>query len=148
MPDLAPLLTVVGEVSASLTPDAVRAWSDPELLAAQRSLAEARRRLDAAAAVVAGEIAYRSRRELGHSGLAATFGQRTPEALISTLTGTSTRDARTLVKAAELLVERCSACASARERGRGGARARAGAGAGAYPKRRGASGTSRFAPPR
>lgn len=103
MPDLAPLLTAVGEASASLTPDAARAWADPELLAAQRSLAEARRRLDAAAAVVAGEIAYRSRRELGHSGLAATFGQRTPEALISTLTGTSTRDARTLVKAAELL---------------------------------------------
>ncbi len=103
MPDLAPLLTALGEASASLTPDAARGWADPELLSAQRSLADARRRLDAAAAVVAGEIAYRSRRELGHSGLAAGFGQRTAEGLISTLTGTSTRDARTLVKAAELL---------------------------------------------
>lgn len=103
MPDLAPLLTALGEASAYLTPDAARGWTDPELLSAQRSLADARRRLDAAAAVVAGEIAYRSRRELGHSGLAAGFGQRTAEGLISTLTGTSTRDARTLVKAAELL---------------------------------------------
>ena len=103
MPDLAPLLTAIGEISASLTPDAARAWADPDLLATQRSLADARRRLDAAAAVVAGEIAHRSRRELGHSGLAATFGQRTAEGLISKLTGTSTRDARTLVKAAELL---------------------------------------------
>ncbi len=41
--------------------------------------------------------------ELGHSGLAATFGQRSAEGLISQLTGTSSREARTLVKAAELL---------------------------------------------
>jgi hypothetical protein len=59
--------------------------------------------LEATAAVVAGEIAHRSRRELGHSGLAATRGVRTAEDLIATVSGTSRRDARTLVKAAELL---------------------------------------------
>ena len=66
-------------------------------------LALARRRLDAVAAAVAGEIAHRSRRELGHTGLAASRGQRSAEGLISQLSGGSTREARTLVKAAELL---------------------------------------------
>ena len=103
MPDLAPLLTVLGEASASLTPDAARSWADADLLATQAALADVRRRLEATAAVVAGEIAHRSRRELGHSGLAATRGVRTAEDLIATVSGTSRRDARTLVKAAELL---------------------------------------------
>ena len=69
MPDLAPLLAVLGEASASLTPDAARSWADADLLATQAALADARRHLEATAAVVAGEIAHRSRRELGHSGL-------------------------------------------------------------------------------
>lgn len=103
MPDLAPLLAVLGEASASLTPDAARSWADADLLATQAALADARRHLEAMAAVVAGEIAHRSRRELGHSGLAATRGVRTAEDLIATVSGTSRRDARTLVKAAELL---------------------------------------------
>jgi hypothetical protein len=103
MPDLSPFLASLGEVSASATPDAARGWADAELLTTQRALADARRRLETVAAVVAGEIAHRSRRELGHAGLAAASGQRSAEELISTLTGTSTRDARTLVRAAELL---------------------------------------------
>jgi len=103
MPDLAPLLTVLGETSASLTPDVARSWADADLLSTQAALAEARRLLEATAAVVAGEIAHRSRRELGHSGLAATRGVRTAEELIATVSGTSRRDARTLVKAAELM---------------------------------------------
>src|SRR5690606_19995596 len=68
----------------------------------QRAVAEVRRRVETQAAVVAAEIAHRSRRELGHAGLAAANGQRTAEGLISQLTGTSLRDARTLVKAGEL----------------------------------------------
>jgi hypothetical protein len=103
MPDLAPLLTILGETSASLTPDVARSWADADLIATQAALADARRRLETTAAVVAGEIAHRSRRELGHSGLAATRGVRTAEELIATVSGTSRRAARTLVKAAELL---------------------------------------------
>src|SRR6478609_8876854 len=76
---------------------------DQELLDGQRAIAEARRRLDAIAATVAGKIAHRSRRELGHDGLAQSNGQRTAEGLISQLTGGSAREARTLVKAGELL---------------------------------------------
>jgi hypothetical protein len=43
MPDLAPLLAVLGEASASLTPDAARSWADADLLATQAALADARR---------------------------------------------------------------------------------------------------------
>jgi len=96
-------LAPVGDLSAPLVPAVPTAWSDDALLAAQRDIGEVRRRLDALAASVAGEIAHRSRRELGHGGLAARQGMRSAEGLISQLTGTSSRDARSLVKAAELL---------------------------------------------
>ncbi len=96
-------LTRVGVLSAPLTLPPVGSFGDTELLDAQRSIAEVRRRLDTLGASVAGEIAHRSRRELGHSGLAQSHGQRTPEGLIAQVTGGSTRDARTLVKAGELL---------------------------------------------
>src|SRR5690606_4397471 len=45
----------------------------------------------------------RSRRELGHAGLAQSKGLRSAEDLIATVTATSRRDAHTLVKAAEFL---------------------------------------------
>ena len=67
------------------------------------TIAEVQRRLAAITAAFAGEIAHRSRRELGHDGLAQSNGQRTAEGLISQLTGGSAREARTLVKAGELL---------------------------------------------
>jgi hypothetical protein len=95
-------LPALGDLSVPFAPTPVNDYRDDALLAAQRAVAEVRRRVEAQAAVVAAEIAHRSRRELGHSGLAATRGQRTPEGLISQLTGTSVRDARTLVKAGEL----------------------------------------------
>ncbi|MFT4029176.1 MAG: DUF222 domain-containing protein [Protaetiibacter sp.] len=96
-------ITLVGDVSVPLTPPALGDLGDGELLNAQRRIAEVRRRLDALAAGVAGEIAHRSRRELGATGLAATHGVKSPEELISAISGTSRRDAHTLVKAAELL---------------------------------------------
>ncbi|MFT4285333.1 MAG: DUF222 domain-containing protein, partial [Protaetiibacter sp.] len=74
-----------------------------ELLEGQRAVAEVRRRVEAVAAVFAGEIAHRSRRELGHTGLAQANGLRSAEDLIAKVTAGSRRDAHTLVKAAELL---------------------------------------------
>ena len=53
--------------------------SDDELISLQRLLAEVRRRADAAAASVAAAVAYRSRHELGHDGLAQRLGARTPQ---------------------------------------------------------------------
>ncbi|MCS0499895.1 HNH endonuclease signature motif containing protein [Protaetiibacter mangrovi] len=100
-------LTRLGDLSVPFTPVSVTGLGDAELLASQGRIAEVRRRLDAVAATVAGEIAHRSRRELGHAGLAQSEGVRTAEVLIAKVSGTSTREARTLVKAAELLpVER------------------------------------------
>ena len=90
-------LALVGVPSAPFAPPGVGLLRDQELLDGQRAIAEARRRLDTIAATVADEIAHRSRRELGHDGLAQSRGQRTAEGLISELTGGSTREARTLV---------------------------------------------------
>ncbi|HEY9498961.1 MAG TPA: hypothetical protein VIQ78_08060, partial [Terrimesophilobacter sp.] len=47
---------------------AVKALEDPALLAVQRRLADSRRALDACASLVAGEVAFRSRRDLGYTG--------------------------------------------------------------------------------
>jgi hypothetical protein len=99
----AAFLALVGDTSVPLALPQVQGMRDQELLEAQRAVAEVQRRVSAISAAVAAEIAHRSRRELGHGGLAASRGQRTAEGLISQLTGGSTREARTLVKAGELL---------------------------------------------
>jgi hypothetical protein len=103
MPSIADLLAHVGDVSVPVELPVGASLGDQELLDGQRMVAEVQRRLAAIGSALAGEIAYRSRRELGHEGLAQSWGQRTAEGLISQLTGGSTRDARTLVKAGELL---------------------------------------------
>jgi hypothetical protein len=73
------------------------------LLESQRVLATARRNLDAAAARLAGETAARSSREAGLAGLAQKEGFRTPEALVRNLTGSTGREAGTLVRVGALL---------------------------------------------
>jgi hypothetical protein len=78
---------------------------DDELLAAQRSLAAVRRAVDTASAVVAGEVGRRSDPSLGHSGLAQRSGFRTPEKLVQHETGSTARDAVTLVKAGSLVLD-------------------------------------------
>ncbi|MES1169180.1 MAG: hypothetical protein ABUL47_00665, partial [Leifsonia sp.] len=70
------------QASSPLTAEAVRAYSDEALLEVQRGMAAERRRIDAQAAVVAAEVAYRSRRDLGYAGLAQRLGARTAENLV------------------------------------------------------------------
>ena len=82
---------------------AVRPLSDDGLLAAQRTLVDARRALDAASSLVAGEILHRSRRELGYEGLAQRTGYRTAEKLVQHTTGSTARDAVTLVRVGALV---------------------------------------------
>ena len=82
---------------------AARALSDSELMAAQRGVAEARRRVDASAAVLAAELAHRSRRDLGYEGLAQKLGARTPEKLVQRLTGSSSREAQIMVRVGALM---------------------------------------------
>ncbi|PZQ89883.1 MAG: hypothetical protein DI534_08965 [Leifsonia xyli] len=96
-------LTLVGDLSVPLAPAVLGGMGDAELLDSQRRIAQVRRRLDALATQVAGEIAHRSRRELGAAGLAATHGVKSAEDLIATVSGTSRRDAHTLVATAALL---------------------------------------------
>ncbi len=91
-------------VTAFVPPDPAM-LSDTALLDAQRSLASVRRRVDAHAAVVAAEIAHRSRRELGYDGLAQRHGAHTPEALVQTITGVTRGEARTLVRVGTLMTE-------------------------------------------
>jgi len=103
MPSISELLARVGDVSVPVGLPVAAALRDQELLDGQRLVAEVQRRLAAIGAALAGEIAHRSRRELGHDGLAQSRGQRTAEGLVSQLTGGSAREARTLVQAGELL---------------------------------------------
>ncbi len=75
-----------------------RELGDAGLINAQRTVAEARRNLDACAAALAGEVVGRSSHEAGLAGLARKEGFRTPEALIRHTTGSSAREAVTLVR--------------------------------------------------
>jgi hypothetical protein len=92
----------LGDLSAEFTPPTVSVLSDDQVLASQRVVAEIRRRVDAAAAVLAAEVAHRSRRELGYDGLATRLGARTPELLIARVAGTSAREAGVLVRVGAL----------------------------------------------
>lgn len=94
------------KIAAAEIPDtvtAVRALDDLGLLAIQRDLSELRRVVDARSSLVAGEIAFRSRRELGYRGLAQKEGFQTAEKLIQHTTGSSRREATTLVTAGVLV---------------------------------------------
>ncbi len=88
---------------AAYSVGAARALSDSELMDAQRAMAESRRRVDASAAVLAAELAYRSRRDLGYEGLAQKLGARTPEKLVQQLTGSSSRQAQIMVRVGALI---------------------------------------------
>lgn len=83
----------------------VRGLDDEILLASQRELSDLRRIVDARSSLVAGEIAYRSRRELGYAGLAQKQGFRSAEKLVQSATGSTRRDASTLVTAGTLVHE-------------------------------------------
>ncbi|MBB5633825.1 hypothetical protein BKA04_002048 [Cryobacterium mesophilum] len=78
---------------------------DIGLLAVQRDLSELRRIVDARASLVAGEVAFRSRRELGYAGLAQKEGFQTAEKLIQATTGSTRREATTLVTVGTLVHE-------------------------------------------
>ena len=103
MTSFADTLARVGELSVPVAPIAAAEWGDQQLLDAQRQVAEVQRRVAALGATIAAEIAHRSRRELGHAGLAQSHGQRTAEGLIAQVTGGSVREARALVRVGELL---------------------------------------------
>ena len=107
MPEVLDLLADV-ETAASRLPttrDAVSGLTDDELMEAQRRMAAVDRRTDASAAVIAAEIGWRSRPELGYAGLAQRTGARTPESLVQQLTGSTGREAATLVRVGSVMAE-------------------------------------------
>jgi hypothetical protein len=67
--------------------------------------AQASRILAAAGALIAGEVAHRSRPALGMSGLAQRHGFRTPERMLTQTTGVTKQQALTALSAGRLLVE-------------------------------------------
>ncbi len=87
-----------------LIPAALRELGDADLLSLTDLGASARRLLDARTALIAGELARRSRPELAHEGLAQRLGHRTAEELVRVTTGESRRDAATAINAGRLLV--------------------------------------------
>lgn len=93
---LVPALTLYDRrVVAHLTDDA--------LLAQQAQLAELRRRAETNLSLLADEVARRSHHSLGHNGLAQRLGSRTPQNLVQRVTGTSSREAATLVRVGSML---------------------------------------------
>lgn len=97
----------VAAVPASLP--VVKGLDDGALLAMQRRIAASRRALDACASLVAGEVAFRSRPELGYQGLAQKNGFSSPQKLVQSETGSTGRDASTLVVVGAMVHEARSA---------------------------------------
>jgi hypothetical protein len=85
--------------------EVVHDLTDTDLESLLRSAADGRAEYDRVIAVAAGEAAKRSRREVGHGGLAQRWGHRTAVQLVQSLTGESKGEAARQIKVGELLGE-------------------------------------------
>jgi hypothetical protein len=83
----------------------VQAADDAALVSLSRLAAQAKHLIEAHLAVIAGEIAARSTREMGHSGLAQREGFRSAEELLRTTTGSTGREATTAVRVGRMVRE-------------------------------------------
>ncbi|MES1170654.1 MAG: DUF222 domain-containing protein, partial [Leifsonia sp.] len=77
--------------------------SDTDLLSTMEAWAQARRTVDAGLASLAGEVAARSTLEHGYQGLAQRAGDRTADALVSRVTGTTGSEARAITTVGTML---------------------------------------------
>jgi hypothetical protein len=96
-PTLAAAVAVLREV-----PRAYGAVPDAELASFVKLAGEAKRLVDAHLALAAGEVARRSSFEAGATGLARRSGFRTPQEMVTALTGTTGRDATVAVRVGQL----------------------------------------------
>jgi len=96
---VASLCAVSNDVADFQTADDATLVSLSRLAAREKQLAEAH------LALIAGEIAARSTREMGHSGLAQRSGFRNAEELVKVTTGASGREAVTAVRVGTLVRE-------------------------------------------
>ncbi|WP_411700685.1 DUF222 domain-containing protein [Conyzicola sp.] len=105
--DLTQQFTAVVEAASAVSSDVAdfQASDDAALVSLSRLAARAKQLVDAHLALVAGEIAARSTREMGHSGLAQREGFRTAEELVKATSGASGKDATTAVRVGRLVRE-------------------------------------------
>jgi len=89
----------------------VQATDDAELVSLSRLAARSKQLAEAHLALIAGEIAARSTREMGHSGLAQRSGFRNAEELLKTTTGATGREAVTAVRVGRMVREAEAAAA-------------------------------------
>jgi len=83
----------------------LRGLDEAEVLEINRLHTDLARRVGSAGAVIAGDLAYRSRPELGGDGLARRTGHRTVEILLKTTTGATKEQVITAVRAGTLLTD-------------------------------------------
>ncbi|WP_349898369.1 HNH endonuclease signature motif containing protein [Parafrigoribacterium soli] len=103
-PLISALLAVVDRMGALTTQvSEYRELSDAELREVARLSASLQRAAETQGAVVAGEVAHRSRSELGSGGLAQREGFRTAEEFVRVTTGSTIRDAAAAVRVGRLL---------------------------------------------
>lgn len=102
-------LDVVSDSSAASILDDVHGLIDSELESLLSDAAFLRRMSDVVISVAAGEVAKRSERSLGHSGLAQRNGHRGATQLVQSLTGESKGEASRQVKIGELMGETVAA---------------------------------------
>ena len=81
------------------------ALDSTQLMGAVRAIAQLRRQVDQFAALAAGEVAHRSRRELGHQGMAQKAVFVSPVAMIQSVAQVSKHEAVRLVEMGTLLAE-------------------------------------------
>ncbi|MHB1172396.1 MAG: DUF222 domain-containing protein, partial [Lacisediminihabitans sp.] len=107
MQNLAQSLRTSADAVAGLGASAadIASLGDTALLTAQELISTHRRHLDTFAAWVAGEIARRSRHELGYAGLAQRTGFVSPEALIQSVSKTTRAEAAKFVQVGTMMAE-------------------------------------------
>ncbi len=104
------VLAATGVLAGAAASHAVISGLDEAgLLALQAALDAHRRALDALATLAAGEIAHRSRRELGYTGLAQSNGFRSAEEFIQSVSGTTRAEAGKLVHLGSVLLAESAA---------------------------------------
>jgi hypothetical protein len=106
-PDLTQQLSAVVAAACAVSSDVkdFQAMDDATLVSLSRLAAREKQLAEAHLALIAGEIAARSARELGHAGLAQREGFRNASELLKVTTGSSGREAITAVRVGRLVRE-------------------------------------------
>ncbi|MGO3234742.1 MAG: HNH endonuclease signature motif containing protein, partial [Microbacterium sp.] len=95
----------MGDVDIDVLLTAIRGLDDDEIVGSLAGAAAVVNCAERMLTVCAGVVAERSRREAGHSGLAASRGHRNPVSLVQSIVGGTRMDAARAVRLGESLVE-------------------------------------------